>query len=799
MLFCFSALFGQKITVTGSIEDNSDMPVAYAAVTFEGLDNKTFEQVFTEGDGSFTVEIPKGKYDMIIQPPSGKLIERVETFTADRDFGVIQLNTAIQLSTTVAQGERPLYRLELDKRVYDMQRDPTIKGASLSDALNNVPSVEVDPDGAVSLRGNASVRVLIDGKPSAMTGISDVGEALKNIPAETVERVEVITNPSSRYDAEGGGGIINIILKKGSNQGFNANISANLGYQPQAGISAAMNYKTEKWNWFINPSFRYDQSVGKSSYRNYLFFPNSVDSLEITESERESIRYGGGVNLGFEHYLSDKTTFTVSGNYRNTPSTSTSTSEYFDFANDLLWEQSRRIDEEKEDEYSVEGNLGMKHEFNDAGHELNIQSSVSYSRENETSNIRELVFSRAGVDMYQRGFNNEQERRMLVQADYVYPIGEKGQFEAGYKSEWETEDSDFSLSDFQNGIFTPNPLFVDRVDFQQNIHALYTQYGRKFGRFSFLAGVRMEHSDINILSARAGNDNSKNYTDWFPSATLNYGFDEEENNQLQFSYSRRVRRPWSRFLNPSYNFSDLRNTFKGNPYLDPTYSDSYELAYLTSIGKTSITPSVYYSRSTNSMNIFRRLEVLPDIGRVFVTQPVNAGDESRYGAELVVSTQPFQWWRVFGNVNVFGYQSDGVYVSDTGQEYSFDGEGLSWFSRISNNFTLPSKVNFQLNGFFRGGQENAQEKSKAMFGVDMAISKDVLQDMGTLSLNVRDVFNSRRRQETSYGPNFITESDMQWRPRTITLSFSYRINQQKKRDRGERGNDMEENGEGMEF
>ena len=795
-----ATLWSQQLTITGELQDNSQMPIAYAAVTFEGLSNNVFEQIFTEGDGSFTAEIPKGKYNMLIQLPTGSIIEREEEFTENRNFGVIQLDNAIQLSETVAVGEKPLYRLELDKRVYDMERDPSIRGTNLSDALNNVPSVQVDSEGEVSLRGNSSVRILINGKPSAMTGISDVASALKTIPSETVERVEVITNPSARYDAEGGGGIINIILKKGTNLGFNASITGNLGYQPEAGISAALNYKTEKWNFFLNPSYRYEKSIGESSFRSLFYYPNDIDSLEVTERERERERFGGSVNLGFEHYLTDKTTVTVSGNYRNTPSESENRANYFDYANDVLYAETNRVDNEREDEYSVEGNIGLKHEFNGEGHELNIQSSASYSKEDENSTIAEIVTFGTGDDIQQRGFTYEQENRFLVQADYVYPIGENIKFEAGYKSEWEHEVNDFALSDLVNGAYVTDPDFADVVDFNQNVHAFYTQYGQKIGRFSFLGGLRLEHSDISINSAKNNSEDIKNYTDFFPSATLNYTLDEDEENQLQLSYSRRIRRPWSRFLNPAYNFSDIRNTFKGNPDLDPTYSNSIELAYITSIGKTTITPSVYYNKSTNDLNIFRRVEELPLKGRVFVTQPVNAGDQERYGAEIVVSTQPATWWRLFGNFNLFGYKSDGAYIAEDGTSYSFEGDGISWFSRISNNFTLPSKIGFQLNGYFRGAQENAQERRKANFSVDVALTKDVLQDRGTLSFNVRDVFNSRRRQETQYGDGFISETDMQWRPRSFNLSFTYRINQNKKRDRnGRNGEEFDGNEEGMDM
>ena len=796
-------LFGQQITVTGILHDSQDLPVGYSAITFEGLDNRTFKEVFSDGDGSFSVDLPPGKYYIIFQPPTGGIMEREETFTKSRDLGIIKLNTAVTLGETVAVGEKPLYRLELDKRVYDMERDPSVRGATLSDALNNVPSVTVDGDGTVSLRGSENITVLINGKQSAMTGISNVADALKNIQADQVQRVEVITNPSARYDASGSGGIINIIMKRNNRDGFTASFNTNVGIPLQTGLSANLSYKTEKWNFFINPYFRYDEPRGSSEYTNRFFSDTGVDTIEVQSGERIRKRLNLGSSFGFEGYIGAKSTLSASMSLRRSSGENENTLNYSDYAGDVLFGRSVRDEVEDETDKDIEGSLGYKYEFNKKGHELNIQTSASYATEDETAEIIESVLTGIGEAARDQTTNYEQQRRYLLQADYVFPHGESARFEFGYKGQFETNVNDFSVLQWQNGGFVQNDLFTDRVDYDQDIQALYTQYGNKMGKFSYLLGLRMENSAIRLQSANAndglGSYNSRNYTNLFPTATLNYVMDEAEENQLQFSYSRRIRRPWSRWLSPFSNFSDDRNTFRGNPELDPVLTDAYELSYITQIGKTSITPSVYYQKSTDDMTVFRR-PAQYNGNTIFISQPVNAGDEIRYGAELVASTQLADWWRVFGNLNLFGYETTGAYYDDiTDTNFDLSGKGFSWFGRITNNFKLPSNIDFQVNGFYRAGQENAQSKRKPMYMVNLALSKDVMEGNGTLSFNVRDLFETMRRKVENFGPGYSSDLDMQWRGRQFTLNFTYRINQKKKRERGERGEGMEEGGEGQEF
>lgn len=783
-------LWAQEVEVKGQIIDSSGLPATYVNVTFDGLEenNEVFVDTMTDENGDFNIQIKAGKYMMIIQPLSGNLIERTEAFIQDTNLGQITINTSIDLGQTVAVGEKPLYRLELDKRVYDMSRDVTARGASLSDALNNVPSVQVDGEGTLSLRGNENVRVLINGKPSALTGISNVGDALRNIQADQVERVEVITNPSARYDAEGSGGIINIILRKGSRQGFNGSVSANVGVPLSAGINADLNYKTEKWNYFISPSVSYRENEGSRDYANYRYFDNAPDTIDIQKSKplRKMLNYGG--SIGLEHFLSDKTTLSASMNLRLGNDQTETDNHSTVLAQHNLVEESIRSTKEDEDEFDIEGNLGYKHEFNSEGHVLELQASGSWSKENENADISDITSLGNQSDSFEINGNNEMRRRWLIQSDYVWPMQGDARFELGAKIELEDNISDFFVEKLIHNQWLWSNELSDRQKNTQNILAAYTQYGKKYGKFSYLAGLRVEDSDISIESKNANNGNGsvndKKYTNWFPSATLNYYVDEAEKNQIQLSYSKRIRRPRGRWMSPFRSRSDDKNIFQGNPDLDPVISHNFEFSYLTQINKTSITPSIYYQKSEDDMTILRRLSE-QDGQTIFLTMPINAGDEQRYGAELVASTQFASWWKVFGNFNVFGYKTTGSYVDEnTQQVYDLSGDGFSWFGRISNNITLPKQINMQLNGFYFGGQENAQSDRDPIWSLDLGLTKDILQGDGTLSFNVRDIFNTRKREVHNFGDNYNSYIDMQWRPRTFMLNFTYRINQKKQRERG---------------
>lgn len=781
----------QNVNLTGKVTDNANSPLEYVTVSVQ--EPGTYAELFggvTDSTGAFSIEVTPGDYILYLESFGGSKFEQPISVTQSLNVGSIKMaeNSVVALEGVSIVGNNQTYKMELDKKVYDLSQDALAKGASMSDALQNVPSVQVDGEGTVSLRGNENVRILIDGKPSSMVGISDPATALQNLPADAVQRIEIVTNPSARYEAEGTAGIINIILKKGKLQGMNGSVSVFGGIPETAGASATLNYRTGKWNLFTTLGYRYQERDREGKSYTTRFDSNGTPRYENMFSDGTRVNNGYNINLGTEYYLDDRNTFTISGNYQNGKNENLSTITYNMFDADYSpTSNSIRTENEDEDDYSGEINFNFKHEFNEPGHEFTVDARGSYSKEKEDAFLREIGDV---VNSTERSFSSERQRRVLITADYVYPFGEKGRLELGARGEMEGTLTNFSVDSLAADGWVTKPGFSNNTDYLQNVYAAYAQYGNAIGKFSYFAGLRMENSDITVHSILNESKTKKNYVDWFPSLFLNYEFNSD--NQLQASYSRRIRRPRGWDLIPFTSYSNNRNIFMGNPDLDPQYTDSYELSYITKIGKLMLTPNVYYSNTTD--NIQRYQATLDDMS--LVTRPVNVGTEQRYGGDLTFTYRPWKWWNIMGNVNVFGYKTDGEITDtrtnpDTGETISrvtsFDGEGTSWFGRLSSTFTLPASITAQLAGNYRGGQKTAQMDRKANYSVDFSLSKDLFNDRATITFNVRDVFDTRGFDVDSWGEDFAVSSENRWGVRTFNLNFTYRFNQSKRDQRKQNG------------
>lgn len=799
LLLSFIFSFSQTFNLKGKVTDNQSKPLEYAVVSI--LNPDTFDEIggaVTDVNGLFSVDVPAGNYLLNIESFTGNSIEQEINVTKNENLGNFKINEASVVTlegATISGASTPIYRMELDKKVYDVSKDPMTKGRSLSEALENVPSVQVDGEGNVSLRGNENVRILIDGKPSALIGISDPAQALQSLPADIVDRIEVVTNPSARYEAEGSAGIINIILKKGKLKGLNGSVNVSGGIPATASASANLNYRTGKWNFFTNFGYRYSNWERKNSSKTTRFDSEGVPRYE--EMNGESTRKNNSFNmmLGTEYYLTDKDTFTISGSYRKQSGGDDSDLNYLDFDADRnQTASSTRTQRQDSEGYDVEGNFNYKHEFNDKGHEFTVDVRSNYSEDNRDGNLREIGNL---VDSSERTANLDTRNNTTISADYVYPFGEKGKLEIGARGDITGMLTDFKVDSLSNDGWVPKDKFFTRTDYMQNVYAAYVQYGQAFGKFSYFAGIRMENSDITVKSLLNNSTVNKNYTDFFPSLFLNYEF--ESTDQLQLSYSRRIRRPRSWFLIPFSSYSDNRNLFMGNPDLNPQYTDSYEMSYVTKLGKLMITPNVYYSITHDNI---QRYQSINDDGAI-VSRPINVGTDERYGGDLTYTYRPFKWWNLMGNVNLFGYKTRGQHTDtytdiETGetmtQVTNFDGDGFSWFGRLSNTFNLPSKFSIQLSGMYRAGNKTAQSERKPMYGVDLSLSKDLFNDNATITASVRDLFNTRSFRSTSFGENFFMESKFRWGVRSVNVSFSYRFNQSK-RDQRKRQQNNQENGD----
>ena len=804
-------VFGQekpervKIVITGKIiEKTSKLPLEYATITFKNSKNpKLIFGGITDNKGDYSIDVVPGVYDITLEFISFKPTTLSQKqLTQATNLGTTALEEdATQLNEVLVRAEKTTVEIKLDKKVYNVGQDMIVKGGTASDVLDNVPSVTVDADGNVALRGNDNVKILIDGRPSNAINIAD---ALRTISADALDKIEVITNPSARYDAEGGGGIINILLKKGKNQGINGTIIGTVGNPRNYGLVSNINFKNENFNLFSTLGYNDSKAPGRSKTdTDYLNPDGSIQKTINERSTRERGRKGFNYTIGMDWYLDKNLTWTNTFNYRKNDGSNPDNVflyNYFpDTSNDFV--RNRFNDQfTRTHEYEYATNFTKK--FKKEGHKLTIDGSFSNDIDNDSSIITDAVVGQESMATKESSKNFQTQSRNLIQSDYVLPLGKNSQFEAGYKGDFNELVTDYNVGDIDgSGNYIPNLNYTNKLDYKEKINAIYTQFGSKINKFSYLLGLRYEDSNIDINLLTTNNFTNKRYTNLFPSAFLTYQI--KENNTLSLNYSKRIARPRSRFINPFSNYSSNINIFQGNPDINPALTDAFDLGYMNKWNKVTFSSSMYFNQTKNYFQFVRRPngEVVGTTP-VYITTPINLV-ENRFGFEFNVNYTPFKWWKLNGNFNFFQSKTSGNYsytLSNTGENINdtFNATSRSWFTKVSSKISLPYKIDWQTNATYNAPQKNAQGRSLGVFAANLAFSKDVLKDKATIALNINDVFNSRKRINETHLATLNSYSEMQWRQRQINLSFTYRFNKvksnDKNKDKDKKGNQQDDNG-----
>lgn len=804
----------KQVTIKGTVmEKGTNYPLDYATVSFTDKDGKIVTGGITNTEGHYNIEVPVGVYTVKYEFISYKTHTlKNQNFTKNTTLPLVTLDLdAAGLDEVVIRAETTEVQVRLDKKIYNIGKDLTSGGATVSDALSNVPSVTVDVDGAIALRGNDNVKILINGKPSAIAGFGST-DALRQLPAEAIDRVEVITSPSARYDAEGTAGILNIILKKEKTLGINGSISTTIGHPITSNASGNINIRTNKFNIFNTTSIDYRDVPGKANFDNNYFSrsiidadgnPTTVDPLfdRVTEDrDYQRIRKGFNTNLGIEYFLTESSSITASGFYRKGDNTNTTTNNVINYRDQVVMERNSRIENNDDDNSNLQFALNYENKLDDNGQKLTADLQFENRKSNEFSLINNnTTFPDFITRPSEKIFQDEENKTYLAQLDYVLPIGENAQFEAGYRGDFSKTTTDYILQQEvgTTGSYVRNDSISNIFNYEQNVNAIYSQYGNKFGDFSFLLGLRLENTVMKgsvaaeDLYETSGLDLNfdKNYLGLFPTINLTYELGEREN--ITLGYNRRINRPRRWYLNPFPSRSSESNVFQGNPDLDPAYASAFDLGYLRRWSKITLTASVYYQRETDS---FERVqeetgEVTSSGVSIIRTMPINLSTNDRYGMEAGIMYNPTKWLSLNGSFNYYKFKTEGFY---NGVDYG--AESTSYFGRFSSKVKLPAKVEWQTNAFYRGAYKNAQTETDGMLSVDMALSKDIINDNGTLALNVSDLFNTRTRSSLTTTDTFSSDSEFQWRGRTINLSFTYRFNQKKQRQRPDRNGTMDSEG-----
>ncbi|GAB4406583.1 MAG: outer membrane beta-barrel family protein [Bacteroidia bacterium] len=794
LLGLVSSLYAQpsRTGIRGIVADGgTGDPLPYARVgLLQVRDSALVQGTISDEAGAFALQADAGSYLLQVSFLGyAPLFRAVDIQTGQTlDLGTQGLEAAgMTLDEVVVSAERSRMELTLDKKVFHVGQDLANMGGSAADVLGNIPTVSVDPDGNISLRGSSNVRILIDGKPSGLISFKGA-EGLQQLQGSLIERVEIINNPSARYEAEGMGGIINIVLKKDRKKGLNGAFDITAGYPTTVGTSFSMNYRREKINFFLNYGIAYRDRPGNSSLYQEVY---DGDTILITQQDMVRTRQelSNNVRAGFDLFLNPRNTLTTSFAYNHSRGGRTAELIYRDYLFDL--ENPTGITNRVQDEVEIEPNmeyvLTYKRTFAREGHELVAELRYQDNSELSLQDFVERYYlpgyqATDRADNYQRSSNDESERQTLLQVDYVHPFGKDGRFEAGLRSNFRDMTNAFSVEELADGQWSTLPGLSNDFVYGEYIHAAYAMLANKVKRFAYQLGLRAELSDISTRLLQTAEVNDRNYHNLFPSTHFSYSLSERSN--LQIGYSRRVRRPRYWDLNPFFTFMDNRNFRSGNPNLDPEFTDAYELGYVRNLDKATFLATTYYRYTTGKIE---QIRTVGEDGFAYI-RPENLATEHAFGAEFNISYRPFEWWNFDVNANFFRAITDG---RNLGQ--SFQSDTYTWTARLNSKFILWKKTDLQLRGNYEAPQLMPQGRRQPIYFFDLAMSRDLLKNNATLTLSVNDVLNSRRWRSIITGDNFYTSSDMQWRVRQVNLTFSYRLNQSKRQARRS-GGDFEGGG-----
>lgn len=765
-------------TVKGRVLDSlSAAPLAFASVRiFNSGDRKLVDGNITGESGEFNITLRFGRYYAEIEfmgygsytSPEFSLSEA----NAEHTLGVINMTSSVNtLGEVVVQAEKSSMELSLDKKIFNVGKDLANAGGTASDILMNIPSVQVDPEGGVRLRGSSNVRILIDGKPSGLVSFKG-GNGLQQLQASMIERVEVITNPSARYEAEGMAGIINIVLRKERNQGFNASFEIISGTPINLGTAANLNYRHRRVNFFINYGIAYREQPGAGSMYQEVYGAENTFLKQKTDGLITG--FNNNIRGGLDFYFTETSVLTGSYLFRRSDATRVTNIEYQTFRYDLSnmeGFETRRQDED-ENEPNSEYSLIYKKTFAEKDHELLAEAKFLDNWESSYQIFDHKFFAPDGTQnnaTLERSLNDEFEKQFLLQVDYKKPLGKGGILETGLRSSSREMVNDFVVARRDpEGEYIPLEGFDNVFFYDENIHAAYGILARKGAKISYQAGVRGEWTDVKTTLQETNEVNPREYINLFPSAHVTINLRNQ--NAIQGSYSRRIQRPTYRDLSPFFTLADSRNFSSGNPNLDPEYSNVFEVGHIKYFEKGSFTSAVYH-RSTRDK--IQQIRTVNSDGNA-TSHPENLHSEEATGAEFTGEFSLFPWWKFDMNLNFFYADIDGTNISSI-----YSNTTYSWFARQTSRFMLPHQLDIQLRGNYEAPQKLAQGERKALYYVDFSMSKDVFKGMGTVHLNVLDVFNTRRMRSVVEGVNFYTESNSQFRRRQINLTLTYRIRQSK--------------------
>jgi outer membrane receptor protein involved in Fe transport len=766
-------LEGRGGSIKGSVVDSvAQVPLEYAnIIVFDKQSGSQVDGTISHKDGHFELApLRPGIFDIEIKFMGfhARRIEDVRLMPPEMavDLGQIALRRAvIALDEVEVSAEKPDMIFKIDKKVINVDKQITARSGTAVDVLENVPSITVDIEGNVSLRGSSSFTVLIDNRPTVL----EPNEVLQQIPASTIDNIEIITNPSAKYDPDGVSGIINIITKRNKQGGISGIVNLSGGLDYKYGGDFLVSYRRADVNTYLGMDYNRRESPGtvESESRTYRDTVASyVNSSGDSRWERTMYSGKAGVEIGLTPR--DLLSLEARGGRRRW---GRNADEDFDEWTEPGDEHNRYMSDSESERTGdfYQGSMDLQHRFDDDGHEV-LGKAVVVRYDGDAESVTELLDMAEDVSSGRRSVEDGPSTRLRFDLDYTLPLDEEGRFEAGYQSRFDRSEnaSMFYEYDTLSVSYEFRPEFSHTTEYERDIHAVYGLYAGALGRFGYQGGLRTEYVDRLVTLVGEEEIFTIDRWDFFP--TFHMSYELSEGHQVMASYTRRIDRPRSWYLEPFITWSDAYNVRQGNPSLKPEYIDSYELGYQKHFGPSMVSLEAYYRLTHNKVE--RVQSVYQD--NVILHTVDNVGKDYTFGTEVMLNLGVAKWWNVNLMGNLYDYRVEGTLY-----DRDFSEESFNWRVRANNTFRLTKSTRFQVNGFYNSPTVSAQGEREGFYLTDVGLRQDLMNRVLSMALQVRDIFRTGKFEFTSDGPDFYSHREFTRKSPSVTLTLTYNFNNYK--------------------
>lgn len=748
------------------IDDESGEPVPYAnVVLFQPGEEEPVGGTFTDEEGEFRIEdVDNGTYDLLVQfiGYGNYTVEdiKITSETGELNVGAIRMaKSSTELDEVIVQAEKIKRPVEtsLEGMTINPEQNLSNIGGSVVDILRNTPSISVDQDGGITIRGSSSTNVLINGRNSALA------EGLEGIPASAVESIEVVNNPGARYDAQGTGGVLNIKLKQGDENtlGTNGRAELTLGNRYRVNTSLNLNHQGKRFNVFGGYNYRRSPSIGNSESERTVMGENPQRIIQNRDIERNDNSHT--VNYGADYFIrKNKLSYEGVFEIEDENDRETTYTSIFDL-DDNLTVNNVRDNRETEENYTLDNSLIYERLFDQKNREFRALISHSYRDNLETQNTTTRSLDVEAEPLRQRADTDEKRENLILQADYVQSF-DKGKLETGYKSTFRKLDNDYVFENFINDTdeWIINTGVSNRFLYQEQVHALYAIFQHSFEKIDLSLGTRLEQTIINTRLFNTGEENEQRYINPFPSVQGLYRF--TDNQSLKFTYSRRIDRPRSRSLNPFPDIADTLNIRMGNPNLQPEFIQSLEFGHKIDFLNSDLTTNAFYRHTNGKVDWILTVDEHGTSTRM----PTNLLSGTDYGLEFIGTSTIASWWDVNGSVSLYRSIIDG---SNLNQGYT--NANFAWNAKLVSSMILPWDLSFQITGNYDSPEVEAQGFDYARYYIDMSFQRKLFGDKGSISLSLRDIFNTYQFGGENSTDEFVSTFLYKRDTRRAYLSFQY--------------------------